>query len=73
MKEKTIYMYHCFYYVEDDEYGHICEYNHEIVFFNNKKDAQEYKEDFESNPYRLDGQYTYYSGGIKTINNENIY
>ena len=66
-------MYHCFYYVKDDEYGHIYEYNHEIVFFNNKEDAQEYKEDFESNPYRLDRRYTYYSGEIKTVNNESIY
>ena len=43
---KTIYMYHCFYYAKDDEYGYICEYNHEIVFLNNREDAEEYKKDF---------------------------
>ena len=29
---KTIYVYHCFYYVKNDEYGHIYEYEHEIAF-----------------------------------------
>lgn len=66
-------MYHCLYYVEDDEYGYIREYNHEIVFFNNLEDAQEYKEDFESNPYRLDGCFTHYSGRIVQVNESIIY
>ena len=65
-------MYHCFYYTKEDEYGYINEYDHEIVFFNNKEDAQLYKKDFESN-YRRLGQHTYYKSEIKTINNESIY
>lgn len=69
---KTIYVYHCFYYIKDDEYGYIYKYKHEIVFFNNKEDAEEYKKDFESNYYRL-GNYTYYSSKIITVNDKIIY
>lgn len=64
---KTIYLYHCFYYTEDDEYEFINNYDHEMVFFNNSKDAEEYKNDFESDSYRLDVCYTNYSGRIITI------
>ena len=69
---KTIYMYHCFYYTKDDEYGYIYEYNHEIVFFNNREDAEEYEKDFESNRYRLES-YTYYSSSIIMVNEKIIY
>ena len=58
--------------IKDDEYGHIYEYEHEIAFFNNKEDAEEYKEDFESN-YRRLGNYTYYSSKIITVNDKMIY
>ena len=58
--------------LKDDEYGYIYEYEHEIAFFNNKEDAEEYKEDFESNYHRL-GNYTYYSSKIITINDKMIY
>ena len=69
---KTIYMYHCFYYTKDDEYGHVCEWEHEIAFFNNKDDAEEYKKDFESNDRRL-GNYTHYSSKIILVNEKIIY
>ena len=52
-------MYHCFYYTKDDEYGHVCEWEHEITFFNNKDDAEEYKKDFESDASRH-GNHTHY-------------
>ena len=64
--------YHCFYYTKDDEYGHVCEWEHEIAFFNNKDDAEEYKKDFESNARRL-GSYTHYSSKIITVNEKIIY
>lgn len=69
---KTIYVYHCFYYTKEDEYGHICEYEHEIAFFNNEEDAKGYKEEFESNSYRL-GNYTHYASKIITVNEKIIY
>lgn len=69
---ETIYMYHCFYYTKDDEYGYIYDYEHEIVFFNNREDAEEYKTDFESDRYRLES-YTYYSSTIIIVNKEIIY
>ena len=59
-------------YTKDDEYGHVCEWEHEIAFFNNKEDADEYKKDFESNARRL-GSYTYYSSKIITVNEKIIY
>ena len=65
-------MYHCFYYTKDDEYCDVCELEHEIAFFNNKEDAEEYKKDFESNARRL-GSYTYYSSKIITVNEKIIY
>ena len=69
---KTIYLYHCFYYTKDDESGHVCEWEHEIAFFNNKEDADEYKKDFASNARRL-GNYTHYSSKIILVNEKIIY
>lgn len=64
---EPIYMYHCFYYTEDDEYNNICDYNHEIVFFSRLEDAKEYQKMFESDPYML-GNHTEFSGRITIIN-----